>query len=137
MLKGSITESISKTIPILQNNLIVKFYPEGGNLIAGLENVVYVECSTKSEEPADIEAVIIEFNPISKSEYPVSRFATIHEGRAKFSFNPKVNFTYRCDVIKPANVGSLSLPDILSSGVVLHSPHNIFEVLFCFQYIFL
>ena len=124
---GSVTESISKTIPILKNNIEVNFYPEGGSIIEGLVNFVYVESFMNSQDPADIDAVIYERRP-SGEEVPIQRFHTEHEGRCKFSFTPKENHVYRCGIIRP-DVGDYEpkLPEILENGVVLHASKEIYE----------
>ena len=38
---GGTIETIAKTIPINFGKVEVKFYPEGGDLVAGVENRVY------------------------------------------------------------------------------------------------
>lgn len=124
---GSITESISKTIPILKDNFQVHFYPEGGRIVENLINFVYFECLLNSNEPADIDAVIFEKSPQGR-EIPIERFQTIHEGRGKFSFTPKSDHFYRCEIIRP-DVGNYEpkLPEILENGIVLHSLKEIYE----------
>lgn len=124
---GSITESISKTIPILKNNIQVSFYPEGGKIIENLVNFVYFEAVMNSEDPADIDAVIFEKSP-QGCETPIQRFQSFHEGRGKFSFTPKSEHSYRCEIIRP-DVGDYEakLPEILENGIVLHATKEIYE----------
>src|SRR5262249_12676583 len=43
---GGITESISKSIPIVQKRLAVAFFPEGGKMVAGLPTRLYFEAKT-------------------------------------------------------------------------------------------
>jgi hypothetical protein len=56
---GGTVETASKTIPILLNTIDVTIYPEGGDLIAGLPNRVYVEGRTPAQKPADMAGIIV------------------------------------------------------------------------------
>ena len=47
-------ETATKTIPILLQTVDLSIYPEGGELVAGLSNRVYVEALTPAKKPADI-----------------------------------------------------------------------------------
>jgi alpha-2-macroglobulin-like protein len=59
---NGVLETASKTIPILINNIEVKCYPEGGDLIEDLQSGLYIECFTKNGEPADLLGEIIDKN---------------------------------------------------------------------------
>jgi alpha-2-macroglobulin-like protein len=59
---NGVVETASKTIPILINNIEVKCYPEGGDLIEDLQSGLYIECFTKNGEPADLLGEIIDKN---------------------------------------------------------------------------
>ena len=74
---GGVVESASKTIPILLQTVDLTLYPEQGELVAGLENRVYLEAFTPAKKPADLAGVIV--NGAGKE---VARFRSEHEGRA-------------------------------------------------------
>src|SRR5204862_1529492 len=80
---GGRVETATKTIPILLQTVDLAIYPEGGDLIAGLPNRVYVEGRTPAQKPADMAGVIV--NAAGKE---VAKFRTEHEGRGRFSFTP-------------------------------------------------
>src|SRR5207249_8284399 len=56
---GGAVETATKTIPILLQTLDLGIYPEGGDLIAGLPNRVYLEGRTPAERPADMSVVVL------------------------------------------------------------------------------
>lgn len=80
---GGVTETASKTIPILMNNITIDFYPEGGDLIRNVENKVYFEVSFPNGKPADINARIIE-----GKNNDLGNVESVHEGRGFFSLTP-------------------------------------------------
>lgn len=51
---GGVLETASKTIPILLQTVDLAIYPEGGDLVAGLPNRVYIAALTPAKKPADI-----------------------------------------------------------------------------------
>ena len=46
---GGVVETASKTIPILLQTVDLSIYPEGGDLVAGLPNRVYIEAFTPAK----------------------------------------------------------------------------------------
>lgn len=59
---GGIVETASKTIPILLQSVDLQMFPEGGELIAGFKNRVYMQAFLPNGKPADLQANVIE-NP--------------------------------------------------------------------------
>src|SRR5262249_5914700 len=70
---GGTVETATKTIPILLQTVDLGIYPEGGDLIAGLPNRVYIEGRTPAQKPADMAGVIV--NAAGKE---VATFRTEH-----------------------------------------------------------
>ncbi|MBV1922290.1 MAG: hypothetical protein KUG73_16560, partial [Pseudomonadales bacterium] len=56
---GGVVETASKTLPILLQTMDITFYPEGGDLVAGLANRVYVQAKRPDGKPADIQGRIV------------------------------------------------------------------------------
>jgi len=124
---GGNVETHSKTIPILCAKVDVEFYPESGQLVAGLPCVLYVQAWTPWGDPADISAELISTSDASLSylgagvelpepeevEYDswkfqyVAEFSTVHEGRGKVQFTPDTNKRYYLRVLKPSGVAKL------------------------------
>jgi alpha-2-macroglobulin-like protein len=57
---GGVTESISKSIPIVQKRLALAFFPEGGKMVAGLPTRLYFEAKNLHGKPADVEGRVID-----------------------------------------------------------------------------
>ena len=118
---GGTVETAAKTIPILLQTLDLAIYPEGGDLIAGLPNRVYVQGRTPSQKPADMAGVIL--NAAGKE---VAAFRTEHEGRGRFSFVPSKGDSYSLHITEPAGIKTFfALPAVKESGVVISSLSDI------------
>src|SRR5207244_1477231 len=96
---GGTVETATKTIPILLQTLDLAIYPEGGDLIAGLTNRVYIEGRTPSQKPADITGVVV-----NAAGREVGTFRTEHEGRGRFSFVPTRGEAYSLRITEPAGI---------------------------------
>ena len=118
---GGTVETATKTIPILLHAMDLAIYPEGGDLIAGLPNRVYLEGRTPAQKPADMAGVIV--NAAGKE---VARFRTEHEGRGRFSFTPAKGEAYSLRVTEPAGIKTVfPLPAVKASGAVISSVTDI------------
>src|SRR6185295_9064165 len=114
---GGAVETACKTIPILLQTMDLAIYPEGGDLIAGLLNRVYVEGRTPAQKPADMAGVIV-----NAAGREVARFHTEHEGRGRFFFTPAKGEAYSLRVTEPAGIKTgFPLPAVKASGVVISS----------------
>jgi alpha-2-macroglobulin-like protein len=118
---GGTVETATKTIPILLQTLDLAIYPEGGDLVAGLSNRVYVEGRTPARKPADMAGVIV--NSAGKQ---VATFRTEHEGRGRFSFIPARGEAYSLRLTEPAGIKTaFRLPAVKDLGVVISSVSDV------------
>src|SRR5262245_20445953 len=118
---GGTVETATKTIPILLQTIDLAIYPEGGDLIAGLPNRVYIEGRTPAHKPADMAGVIV--NGTGKR---VATFRTEHEGRGRFSFVPRKGETYSLRVTEPAGIKTIfPVPAVKESGVVISATSDV------------
>jgi hypothetical protein len=118
---GGAVETAAKTIPILLHTLDVKIYPEGGDLIAGLPNRVYIEGKTPNKKPADMAGIVVD-----DSGREVGAFRTEHEGRGRFVFTPARGVAYSLRVTEPAGIVTpFALPAVKDSGVVISSTADV------------
>ena len=114
---GGVVETATKTIPLLVTSFSVNVFPEGGDLVAGLTNRVYLEARTLSQKPADIAGIIVD----SKGK-SVSTFRTEHEGRGRFTLNPVKGESYTLKVTEPASVKkTVALPASVNEGATVMS----------------
>ncbi|HEX8515455.1 MAG TPA: MG2 domain-containing protein [Bacteroidia bacterium] len=109
------TESISRSIPIVLNNIKLQLFPEGGDLVSGLESRVAFRALNEFNKPADIEGIIVDDNGTR-----VSGFSSFHQGMGSFKFIPKPGVRYTAKITKPENIKeTFPLPHALDRGYVM------------------
>lgn len=102
----------------------MKFYPEGGYVVADLPNRVYVEAFTPVGDPADFSAEIFD----ETDQKVVGLMSTLHEGRGRMVYTPKRKHSYVVRVLVPSGIRFTNkLPDVQDSGVVMLSAKDVFE----------
>ena len=114
---GGVTESISKSIPIIVRKLQFAAFPEGGKLVQGLATRLYFEAKTPIGKPADVEGRIVDDHGNA-----VAAFATYKNGLGRIDFTPQTGRTYQAEITKPVGVTekyALPLPE--ESGCVLRA----------------
>jgi len=115
--ESGVTESVSKRIPIILKKVKLSFFPEGGQLVAGVPTRVYFEAKNMIGKPADIEGRIEDDHGVA-----VAKFRSYHHGRGRFAFIPATGRSYRAVVTRPVGVTErFSLPISLDEGCVLNS----------------
>lgn len=121
-------ETIVRPLPIVLNDLLVDFYPEGGDLVADLPNRVYFSVRTPTGKPAELKGRIVD----SKGNAVIS-IETLHDdtemgvnqGLGSFQFTPKANETYRLQIDTPLNITARPpLPLPKKDGVTLSIPNG-------------
>jgi hypothetical protein len=121
---GGVRETIAKTIPINLGKVELKFYPEGGDLVADLSNRVYFAAKNPLGKPVHVEGTIVD-----DAGSQLASFETKHKGMGSFTFTPAGQKTYRVRVTKPVGVKSESaLPAVGEDRtVVLSTGAGVFE----------
>lgn len=115
--EGGVTESITKRIPIVLRKVQLQFFPEGGDLVAGLPGRIYFEARNSLGKPADVEGVIID----DKGK-EVGQFGTWYQGLGRATFNPELGRSYHARITRPQGVeDTFALPVAKESGCVLRS----------------
>ncbi|MFP3594381.1 TonB-dependent receptor plug domain-containing protein [Chryseobacterium sp. SIMBA_038] len=110
------TESISRNIPIVLNNLDIKFMPEGGTFINGIEQNIAFKILDEFEKPVDAVLAILNQNNQKVAEVSAYNF-----GMGSFLFTPKKGENYYAKVIKPENINQVyQLPMAKDDGVVFN-----------------
>ena len=118
---GGAVETATKTLPILLQTIDLAIYPEGGDLIAGLPNRVYIEGRTPTKKPADMTGIIV-----NSTGHEVATFRTEHEGRGRFSFVPAQGEAYSLRVTEPAGIKkTFPLPAVKETGVVISATSDV------------
>lgn len=122
---GGVVETASKTIPIILQTVDLQMFPEGGDLIAGYKNRVYLHAKQPNGKPADLKGKIVS-EPESTFNQ-VTEFKTEHEGRGRFEFTPEKNKDYYLVVSEPAGIKKrFKLPEVKSEGAVIRTEKEVF-----------
>ncbi len=121
---GGTRETAAETIPINLGRVDVEFFPEGGDLVAGLENRVYFVARDPLGKPVHIEGVVV--NPDGDA---VALAQTVHEGMGSFTFMPASGRRYRLLIRNPEGCDNEpSLPEANAEReVVLNTGIGVFE----------
>jgi hypothetical protein len=107
-----IPEKVAKTAADDYN---IQFFPEGGNLVAGIKSVVAFKAVGQDGKGADVSGVVVD----AKND-TVARFKSLHFGMGKFSFTPAAAEAYKAIVKAGDNPPvTKSLPDVSSQGYVM------------------
>ena len=110
------TESISRSIPIILNTIKFNLFPEGGDLVNGLESSVAFRALNEFDKPADVEGIVV-----NEKGNQVASFTSFHMGMGAFKFTPEVNEKYSIKITKPEGVKeTFDLPNALSRGYVMN-----------------
>lgn len=81
------------------DKLEVTFYPEGGQLVAGLENRVYFVARDSSGRPVPITGQVVD-----EQGEELASVETSHAGMGTFSLEPRTGESYRLKIESPAGV---------------------------------
>lgn len=120
---GGVLETASKTIPILLQTVDLSIFPEGGDLVSGLPNRVYIQGLTPAKKPADLSGVIV-----NGKGTEVAKFATEHEGRGRFTFTPAVGEKYTLKINQPPGIKTTyPLPAVKDTGVTLKASDDVID----------
>jgi len=110
------TESISRSIPILLNTVKFTMYPEGGDLVYGLDGNVAFKAFNEFGKPADVEGVVV-----TEKGSKVASFSSYHQGMGSFKLNPQNGEKYIIKITKPEGISeTFKLPEPLVRGYVMN-----------------
>lgn len=113
---NGLTESISRSVPIVLNKIDLQFFPEGGDLVYGLGSKVAFRAINEFGKPADIEGIVIDQNGAK-----ISDFKSFHQGMGAFAFNPAQGQTFKAKITKPEGINQeYELPEPMPRGFVLN-----------------
>ena len=114
---GGITESVSKSIPIVLRRMQLSIFPEGGQLVTGLESRVYLEAKNTLGKPADVAGRVVD-----DQGNVAATFETYKEGLGRFAFTPSTGRAYKVEITKPEGmIEKVPMPVAADEGCVLRS----------------
>ncbi|HEY3402519.1 MAG TPA: MG2 domain-containing protein [Ohtaekwangia sp.] len=111
-----VEESISRSIPIVLNQISLQFFPEGGHLVENVNTRVAFKALNEFSKGADVAGSIVD-----DSNTVITRFESFHMGMGAFEFKPAAGRKYFAQIDTPSgNTTRTPLPQVLSSGYVLN-----------------
>ncbi|MEO2090685.1 MAG: MG2 domain-containing protein, partial [Gemmataceae bacterium] len=131
--KGTV-ETLVRPVPLATRRLTLEFFPEGGDLIAGVPTRVYFRATTGFGKPADVvgtltdgAATITTLQTLTDPDQPGA-----NQGLGVFEFTPVAGKQYAVKLSKPANLiqpaGGYKLPDAKAAGLALSVPTGVTKV---------
>jgi serine/threonine protein kinase len=122
---GGNVETVVRPIPVVLKKLRVEFFPEGGDLVAGVPNRVYFQARTALDHPADLKGRIVDDDKgkvvAEVQTLSDDKRAGANQGLGSFELTPAAGAAYELKIDAPAGIeGKYSLPPVKTEGVVLH-----------------
>ena len=108
-----VREFISRSIPLVEGEPLVQFFPEGGDFVLGREAGIAFRVLKQDSTTADAAGWLTDNS--GKQLTPVK---TRHDGMGYFRFIPQAGKTYRINWESPLRFSS-ALPDALEKGYSL------------------
>lgn len=109
---GGIVETEVKPFVVPTGRVVVGMFPEGGELVAGVDNRVYVECSDPLGRALDGVGDLLD-----ERDRVIAKFRTAHQGRGTIAFVPKHGVAYRLRLAGQAE--PFALPVVQERGVAM------------------
>lgn len=110
-----VTESISRSIPINLKNVVVEFYPEGGDLVAGVASNVAFAAVDEYGKPVNIEGAV--YNAAGAQQ---ATFISFHHGMGKFKLTAQLGAGYYA-LINGYGDKKFMLPLVSEKGVSIEA----------------
>ncbi|OOQ58494.1 TonB-dependent receptor plug domain-containing protein [Mucilaginibacter pedocola] len=112
------TSPQSAAVPSADAKPDLQFFPEGGELVAGLKSDVAFKCVGANGFGLDVQGVLLD-----GSGQQVLNFNSSHLGMGKFSFAPAEGKTYSARITTADGASfTYPLPIAKSAGYILHIP---------------
>lgn len=106
---------ISMALPILKNKATVKFYPEGGNIVAGIPTIIGFEVKDQQQMPIATTALLY------KNQTVIDTIETNSYGLGRFRLRYNKNDKYSIKLIHDGVVDSIyQLPTAIDNGLIMN-----------------
>jgi hypothetical protein len=127
---GANNEALNRPIPVVVARMQLEFFPEGGDLVAGVPNRVYFQARTMLDKPASVKGVLVDDagNTVLANIQTLNdpKEPGINQGTGKFTFTPVEGKKYQLKVTEPAGIKEpVALPAAVSEGVVIAVPNGV------------
>ncbi|WP_295711646.1 hypothetical protein [Mucilaginibacter sp.] len=117
--QGKDLQFLSLNLPIIKGSPVIRFFPEGGNMVEGISNLIGWEARSSTGEYLKLSGVLY------KNDKPADTIQTNYYGIGKFKFAPQKNCRYTFRLIKSGSFINqkdtiYNLPQALPYGPVMH-----------------
>jgi hypothetical protein len=123
-------KSLAQPAPIVAKKLHIDFFPEGGELVAGVPNRVYFQSRTLLDRPAELKAHLIDqegrvivaaVETLRDAEEP-----GVNQGMGLFVFTPQTGRKYELKIDSPGGIeGNYVLPPLKEDGLALSASRGV------------
>jgi hypothetical protein len=119
VVDGKQEEMFVRPIPLVVPQVRVEFFPEGGDLVAGVVNRVYFRARTPCGRPTEFAGRVID----GQGREVAALTTGSGSGLGEFQFTPQAGATYAVRSDNPKRtIEKAALPPVQTSGVVLNIP---------------
>ncbi|HEY5407530.1 MAG TPA: hypothetical protein VIJ92_10585 [Ginsengibacter sp.] len=110
------TQNLDTSLVHRNINYVAQFFPEGGNLVNGLNSTVAFKINDNYGKGVDCEGMIID-----QSNDTVARFRSSHFGMGQFLLTPQNGKHYKAVImINDSSIITKELPEAYDKGYVMH-----------------
>src|SRR5439155_19300750 len=102
-----LVETLVRPIPIVLKKLNIEFFPEGGDLVAGVSNRVYFQARTTLDKPAELKGQIVDDtgqNVASVETFNDPSHPEANQGMGVFAFRPEAGKKYQLRIEIPVGI---------------------------------
>lgn len=106
VVTAAINETLVRPVPLTTRRLNLEFFPEGGDLVAGVPNRVYFRATTTAGKPADVTGTLMlgatevkdigTVKTLTDPDHPGA-----NQGMGVFTFTPEADKHYSLKLSKP------------------------------------
>lgn len=101
--------------PSVQNQFAVQFFPEGGDLVEGLQSVIAFKAIDAGGMPIKVEGKVVD-----REGREIAKIMTVHDGMGSFELTPETGDEYRAVILQSdGSTKSFPLPVAKPAGIVL------------------
>ena len=90
--KDLVQETVTERVPVVGRNVIIEFFPEGGNLVAGMPCRVYFRATTPGGQPMDLKGILTDGRRVlAKVETLTDAAEGANRGIGSFTYTPALD----------------------------------------------
>ncbi|MFY0593923.1 hypothetical protein [Roseivirga sp.] len=109
---GLKTSRLKIPIQSAQQTIDLQFFPEGGNLVAGVSNSIAYKAINSEGLPVDIEGDLMDNNGDK-----ILSITSYYKGMGKFRLTPQPNTAYHFQIKGRSGDSKFNLPEVQPSGI--------------------